>query len=212
VKLKVNLVSSSFFIFLIISSHVISQDYDKVNIYLGGCIIISGRPQDFRANFPFGSGSKAGIGYSFTPNLSVQFSVEYFVFHLNDSFFNSRKEMDEDLSGGEASFRIFQGNMKYIFINNPTSAKPYIIAGLGFSNTFLPDIVHTYLNRSESSYSTFISPGYQANDFTASLGVGVDIPIIESISVYFELTYHVVYTMDFNDSFVPIKGGISIGF
>ena len=192
-----------------------SQDASKADLYIAGGLALPSGPEDFRDNWNLGLNLGGGIGFSLSSAVSIAFSGEYAFFPIDETEMlkkagASGTGVSVTIDGGTLSILTLAGNVKLLLIPTPGSTAPYFVAGAGFFSLSASDarISASYLGSSSSVTVKFDNE----SAFYASVGAGMDIPMNEKTSVFFEGRYSIGFTKGENTSYIPIKAGIRIGF
>ena len=216
-----------FLMIIIISSFTLAQTVNKYDIYLSGGAGIPLSPKNFSDNWNLGYNIGGGWGMNLTPDLSVILSVDYNSFAANMSKLfptdsvnkyallitksnSNASSLHYDLTGYSINIFSVSLNAKYQLMTGPVI--PYLVIGGGISNMSYSNIqINAYYFGEEQSVTTSSGKPVQNSAFISG-GAGIEFQLSETVNLFLEGKYCMGFTSGGSTSYVPVKGGFSIGF
>jgi len=193
----------------LISSTGFSQEANerKAILSFGVGLSLPSQPDEFSDYWNLGYNLGFGVGYSFTPAISLIGNFEYNTFGFNEEEFlkdAGASGLGISVDGGSATILSITGNMKVGIPRQQSSVSPYFTAGIGFFSLSVDD---ASVSGAGGSVSV---EGNNESAFSALVGAGLDIPAGETVDVFLQVSYGVGFTENDNTSYVPIKAGINL--
>lgn len=189
----------------VVVSTATAQEEKKLVLSLSGGLSFPSQPQDFSDYWNMGFNVGAGIGYSFSPSLSLGGSFDYSNFSFDaDALLHKAgfAGYGISISGGSASIITVHANLKFSLIPQGASVSPYLLGGLGFFSLSASDVKVSY-----QGLNATVSPGSESA-FSIHFGAGLDIPIAQTTDLFLQLAYGIGFTEDKSTNYLPVKSGV----
>jgi len=202
-----------FYIFILLAflSSLAYTQVKKAEIFINGGISLPLTPTEFKDYWSLGYNFGGGANYIITPNIGVGASVGYSSMAFNeegfltDFGFGGIPGVEITVNGADVSILMATANFKYSFV--PRGAvSPYVLVGVGLFNISAEDITVTVDYLGETYTET--EPGPSESAFGLQGGVGVDIPVSPTVSIFLEVDYGMGFTEGESTGYLPVKGGI----
>ena len=221
------LITSVLLAMLFIATAAWSQSEFGVDCYLGGSVSFLTGPQTLKNENKMGFSAGGGIGVDILPSVSLIVGVDYSAFPKNET--QARQEAVQQIptsarvgsgisvgDGGTLSIFTVTGNLKLSLGLRDEQATPYVILGGGFLSTSVSDVHASYLYSQQtavvvSTYNPLVLQRSQFNvksAFVASAGVGIDIPMSKTNSMFVEGRYAIGYTGFGHTTYIPVTLGM----
>jgi hypothetical protein len=188
-----------------------SSSVKTPEVSLAGGISLPYLPDHFKDSWKKGWNAGAGFGYSTSPG-SIGYStllatVEYTRFAFDQAAFASKANLLQksvSLSRNPTSIFNIMFSYKGTFSPSRRSLAPYFLIGIG------------YLHLSEgtitcSGDTSFTITGQSGSAFAWSVGVGVELPVTESIA-FFVQGKSTLGVLDPTRQYFPLSGGFTYRF
>lgn len=192
---------SIFLISIFIGSSLITAQSNE--IFLNGGISSPNKPESLADHWKTGFNVGGGIGFGLTETLTFVASADYNSFAFDESGFLESYGFSGygiRITGGTATIFTLSGNLKVTFASG--SISPYVVGGLGYLNLALSDITISLGNESDKV------SGDSESSLFVQVGVGLDFPLSENSSLFFEGRYGNGFTDNGGTTFFPLKAGI----
>jgi len=178
-------------------------------------------PGEFKESWKRGWNSGVSYGYSFPPGTlgygAVFVSVEVNRFAFDEAGYraallakysdpvrdqNERKAIQTGYVSARGPVRIITGmvSFKGSFSSTKQTIAPYFLIGVGYANLAVDSIAM-------GGTSQFTIPEKHESGFAWSFGVGVEVPILESIGMFAQAK-SVLGVFDPTRQYFPVSGGI----
>ena len=174
---------------------------------VSGGISLPYLPEETRHYLKKGWNTGVGIGMSFEPGSmgygSIDFTLEYTRFAFdNIAFRNTLSQANIFVSRNPTTAMTFMLNFKGSFSSTKRSIAPYFLLGVGGAVFSGGAIV-------VGGDTSFTIEGRSSAAFAWTAGVGVEIPITESVTVFFQ-GKSLLIVMDETRQYFPLSAGICL--
>lgn len=183
------------------------EEAGKISVYVNSGVSLPMNPEIFSDYWKMGFNFGGGVGYSFTPNLSVVGSFGYNSFAFDEDGFLDAFGMGEtgiSVDGASASIITGSASIKASFLPAGSAVSPYGIAGAGLFKLTLSETTVSYMGISETV------PEVSETKAGAHFGAGLDYMLNEKIGLFIEGIYGIGLTEGESTGYVPIRVGASI--
>jgi outer membrane protein with beta-barrel domain len=196
-------------------SHVLAQDDSSTvktpEISLAGGVSFPYLPEQSRNYWKKGWNADIGLGYSTDPGSigysSLLATFEYARFAFDPVAFQTKLNLlQKNIQLSRNPTTIFNVIVSYKGTFSPTkrSLAPYFLIGIGYLHLSEGTITST-------GDTTFTNTGQSASGFAWSVGVGVELPITESIA-FFVQGKSTLGVVDPTRQYFPLSGGFTYRF
>ncbi|MEW6049905.1 MAG: outer membrane beta-barrel protein [Candidatus Zixiibacteriota bacterium] len=161
------------------------------HLYLGaGLSVPSGQFGDLTSVGYHGSGA---MGFGVLPGLELLPKIEFHATRIDEIPYSYTSR-----SGGNYRLLLFGGDGRYLLPIAGTSAKPYVMVGIGFANASISDLV---VDGQTTSYDGWTELYYD-------LGAGIEFKGLGIIPFFFQFRYVSISTNQSNTTMFPLTFGI----
>lgn len=200
---------------LLLSVPTMAQEDSKLYFLVNGGISQPEAPDAFKDGWKDGTSIGGGVGYRFSPHLSVQALVNYDRSELDGERLLDEAGLDPipgfidiNLSGGDTSVLSLSGELKASLREDPDRVSPYVTIGGGVADVKVSDVTITTSFFGIELEETM--EGMSETAVMATAGLGLDMPIGERFGAFIEGRYQTNLTKGDATDFGSVRAGIRI--
>lgn len=202
-------------ILLLLSIPSMAQEDSKLHFLVNAGLSTPDAPDAFKSGWKDGTGIGGGVGYRFSPRLSVQGLVNYDRFGLDSQKILAELDLgslppgvDVNVSGADTSVLSLSAELKASLRAGPNRASPYVTVGGGVADVQVSD---TTISASFLGIEfTETLPGRSETVAMATVAGGVDIPISDRYGAFVEGRYQTNFTEGDSLDFSGFRAGLRI--
>jgi opacity protein-like surface antigen len=210
--------SCALFLFSVPAS---AQEESKFHFLANGGLSLPQSPDAFKDGWSSGFNLGGGVGYRLSRHFTVQALVNYDRFPFDEAGVMDLV-IDEvgidprdlgisvDIQGADASVLSVSGELKASFIGDPDKISPYVIGGAGIARLSISDTRFTGSVMGVELLDETLE-GESETNWMATFGGGVDIPLNQRVSLFFEGRYQLIFPEGDSTGYASFRGGAKIG-
>lgn len=194
----------------LIASSAFAEGGLKPAIYVGGGIGMPMTPTIFSDYWKMGVGFDGGVGFQFSPKAELVARISYNSFPLDaDKLMEEAGVTGVTIDGLDFQSIEMGADIKILMGAEEAKAKPYVIAGGGFSTIKFTDATVT---GDDGSSVSLPAGAISETDLFFGGGVGMDYMISPTMGIWFDGRVSVVLTEGESTIYLPIRGGLKFAF
>ena len=203
----------------LLSVPTMAQEESKFHFIVNGGLSEPDAPAEFKAGWKDGSNIGGGIGYRFSPHLSVQGLLNYDRFSVDSEGLLSELDLgplpdfvDLEVTGAETSVLSLSGELKASLVGDPNRVSPYVTICAGVADVKVGDITisTSFLGLEIEIEIEETMQGVSETVGMAAVGAGLDIPFGERLGAFVEGRYQSNFTEGDSMDFSSFHAGIRI--
>lgn len=200
---------------LLFSVPTMAQEDSKFYYLVSGGISQPEAPDVFKDGWKDGTSIGGGVGYRFSPHLSVQALLNYDRFELDGNRLLDGAGLDPipdfidiSINGGDTSILSLSGELKASLREDSDRVSPYVTIGGGVADVQVSDVrISTSFLGIELEETV---AGMSETAVVATVGLGLDMPLGNRLGAFVEGRYQTNMTDDDTTDFGSFRAGIRI--